>query len=106
MLTVFVTLSVSLSLVHASSMATQMTMTPAMGVSGYDDCYGGAADARKAKSIGCMASCIAPIPATLPQAIATPLAATPVKLDLPSVSLPNGSRSALDPYPPRSPYIG
>lgn len=110
LLTVFVTLSISLSLVHASGMAGNMTtdgmtMTPAMGVSAHDDCTGGAPDARKAKPMACLASCVAPASATLPLAISTPLAILAVMRDLPDISLPDGSRSPLDPYPPRSSSI-
>ena len=107
LLGVFVTLSMGLSNVEASTMTFKMVttseMASSMGDSSQKDC--GGCGSTDSKAMVCVAGCIASVPVILDQAVISatkiaPLLFAPLVLRLTSLTYPP------DPYPPRSSDIG
>jgi hypothetical protein len=107
LLAVFVTVGLSLSVARASGMPMKMSMASGMaapGHSDFHDCDRG--DAGKTKAMICAAICAASVVATLPEVAPMAVAEIMTTLALPEDEFLLGSRSAPDPYPPRSAHIG
>jgi hypothetical protein len=110
LLAVLVTLSMSLSLVQASTMSAMGDMTPTMskmtmGGSGHDTCKNCTKGGDGAKAVACGSFCVTPAIATLPQNAFTARSrpsVTAIKL----YSLLRGRVPAPDPYPPRPNDLG
>jgi hypothetical protein len=110
LLAVLVTLSMSLSLVQASTMSAMSGMTPTMakmmmGGSGHDTCKDCTQSGDGAKAATCGSVCVAPAIAPLPQyfSAAPPRAS---RLAIGRYSLLYGRVPVPDPYPPRLNDLG
>ena len=100
LLGVFVALGMGLSAVQANTMAFKMTMTSEMGSTGHGDCGGCGNGGNTAKAMVCMPTCVASVPALLPQADAKEFAPSPAKFPLREFLLTSRVYPP-DPYPPR-----
>lgn len=108
LLTVFVTVGISLSVVQASDMAVKMAMASDMGASGHDGCQGCPGDGNDhgMKAMPCATICVAPVLAVLPQITGTVLVQKPGSLIAVRVTLLDGRALPPDPHPPRPTDIG
>lgn len=106
LLAVFVTLSMSLSAIHASGMMPAMAKMTIAGGSGHDGCEECAdSGASGAKVIACGSVCVAPAIAMLPQDFSAAFAqASPTVVK--RCSLLHGRTPAPDPYPPKPADLG
>lgn len=106
-LAVIVTVSVSLSVVHASGMSVEMAVSSAMVPSGHDGCQTCAGDdAGEAEAMPCAAAAACVSVAMLSQAGPAAPAGAAAILSLPEDDLLLGRTARPDPYPPRSSNIG
>ena len=107
LLAVFVTTGMDLSAVRAGNMTAKMAMTSDMDVSGHDRCQGclsGSGDDGM-KAMACVAVCVTPLLAVLPQT--APVLAAQKRVSFAArYPLLYGRASPPDPYPPRSTVIG
>ncbi|KUM28556.1 hypothetical protein AU467_34605 [Mesorhizobium loti] len=101
-LTVFVTVGLSASVVQASEMAVKMATSSGMSVNGHDNCHDcGGGDSAKSKPMVCTVACVAPVFVAFPQ-IGQMMFPDGAKLSPDKTDLLFGSTSAPDPFPPRS----
>jgi hypothetical protein len=110
LLAVLVTLSMSLSLVQASTMAAMDDMMPGMakmvmGGSAHEACKDCTKSGDGAKAVACGSFCVTPAIAAMPHNnFNAPMPASVITINLDSLLL--GKAPAPDPYPPRPNDLG
>ncbi|KUM28226.1 hypothetical protein AU467_35015 [Mesorhizobium loti] len=101
-LTVFVTVGLSASVVQANEMAVKMATSYGMSVNGHDNCHNcGGGDFGKSKPMVCTVACVAPVFIAVPQ-VGPTIFQDSGKLFPAKIALLVGSTSPPDPFPPRS----